>query len=70
MFAIEEKRSQKGQSTEDVVQVVAAPPMEDEEELPDGGLRAWLVVVGCFVVSAVTVGFWYDFPPRPLSSQL
>ena len=58
MFAVEEKPGQKGRSTEDVVQVISAPIIEDEEEFPDGGLRAWLVVVGCFVINAVTVGFW------------
>jgi hypothetical protein len=58
MFVVEEKPSQKGRSTEDVVQVISAPIIEDEEEFPDGGLRAWLVIVGCFVVNAVTVGFW------------
>ena len=58
MFAVEEKPGQKGRSTEEVVQVISAPIIEDEEEFPDGGLRAWLVVVGCFVINAVTVGFW------------
>jgi hypothetical protein len=58
MFTIEEKPSQKGQSTEEVAQVVVAPTIDDEEELPDGGLRAWLVVIGCFVVNAVAIGFW------------
>lgn len=60
MPAVEEKRSQTGLSIEAVVQATAA--IEDEESFPDGGLRAWLVVVGCFVVSAVVVGFWYVFP--------
>lgn len=58
MFVVEEKSSQKGRGTETVTQVIASPTVEDEEDFPDGGLRAWLVVVGCFVVSAVTVGFW------------
>jgi len=57
MFSVEEKPGQKGLSTEAVSQVIAAPTIEDED-FPDGGLRAWLVVVGCFVVNAVTVGFW------------
>jgi len=58
MLAVEEKPSQKDWSTEAVVQVIAAPTIEDGEDFPDGGLRAWLVVIGCFVVNAVTVGFW------------
>lgn len=57
MFAVEAEPSQKGQSAEAVVQVIAATTI-DEEELPDGGLRAWLVVVGCFAVNAVTISFW------------
>ena len=55
MFVIKEKPSQKGLSTETVVQAIAVPTID--EELPDGGLRAWLVVIGCFVVNAVTLGF-------------
>jgi hypothetical protein len=48
-----EKSSVKSQSTDVVVQT-----LEDDEYFPDGGLRAWLVVVGCFVINAVAVGFW------------
>ena len=58
MFSVEKKTIQKGQSTEAVAQVIAASAIEDEDDFPDGGLRAWLVVAGCFVVNAVTVGFW------------
>jgi hypothetical protein len=58
MFRIEEEPNQKGRGTEAAVQVTAVPTIEDEEDFPDGGLRAWLVVVGCFVVNSVTVGFW------------
>jgi len=58
MFSVEEKPSQKDRSTEAVAQVVATPTIKDEDDFPDGGLRAWLVVAGCFVVNAVTVGFW------------
>ena len=58
MFSVEEKPRQKDRSTEAVAHVIAASSIEDEEDFPDGGLRAWLVVVGCFVVNSVTVGFW------------
>lgn len=58
MFAVEEKLGQNGRSAEAAVEVITASTTEDVEEFPDGGLRAWLVVVGCFVVNAVTVGFW------------
>lgn len=58
MFPAEEKPTQKGQGTEAALQVTAAPTIEDEEEFPDGGLRAWLVVIGCFVINSMTVGFW------------
>lgn len=47
---------------EAVVQVIGPPAIEDEAYFPDGGLRAWLVVIGCSVISAVVVGFWYDLP--------
>jgi len=57
MFSVEEKPSQKDRSTEAAAQVIAASTIEDED-FPDGGLRAWLVVTGCFVVNAVTVSFW------------
>ena len=53
-----EKSSGEGWSDEAVVQVITAPTVEDEEYFPDGGFRAWLVVAGCFVITAVTVGFW------------
>lgn len=33
---------------------------EDEDECPDGG-RGWLVVLGCVIVCAVTVGWGYVF---------
>lgn len=69
MFAVEEEPSQKGRNAETVLQVTAAPTI-DEEELPDGGLRAWVVVVGCFVVNAVTVGFWWVFPQYFPNRQL
>ena len=59
MSTAEEKSSGEGRSDEIVVQVIPAPRIEDEEYFPDGGLRAWLVVAGCFVITAVTVGFWY-----------
>lgn len=58
MSAVEEKPGQKDLSIEVVVQSITPPVDEDEEFFPDGGLRAWLVVVGCFVVSAVVIGFW------------
>lgn len=58
MFSVEEKPSQKDQSAEAIAQVVAVSTIEDEEDFPDGGLRAWLVVAGCFIVNAVTVSFW------------
>lgn len=58
MFPVEEKPNPKDRGTEAAVQVTAAPTIEDEEDFPDGGLRAWLVVVGCFVVNSVTVSFW------------
>jgi len=58
MFSVEETLSQKDGSAEVTAQVIAAPTIEDEEDFPDGGLRAWLVVVGCFVVNTVTVSFW------------
>ena len=58
MFPIEEKPSQKGRDTEATVQVTTSPTIEDEEDIPDGGLRAWLVVIGCFFVNSVTVSFW------------
>jgi len=58
MFPIEEKTIQKGRGAEAAVQVITSPTIEDEEDIPDGGLRAWLVVIGCFVVNSVTVSFW------------
>lgn len=72
MSAIEEKPSQKGRGIglEAVVQVVAPPTIEDEEFYPDGGLRAWLVVVGCCIISAVVVGFWYVLPSHVPKSRL
>lgn len=57
MSAVEGKLGQEGRGTEAAVQVISMPAIDDEE-LPDGGLRAWLVVVGCFFVNAVVVGFW------------
>lgn len=58
MHTPEEKLGQKGRSPEAVDQVISTPTIEDEEFFPDGGLRAWLVVAGCFLISAVVVGFW------------
>ena len=57
MTAVVEKHSHKDQSTGTAVQVTT-PAIGDEKEFPDGGLRAWLVVAGCFVVNSVTVSFW------------
>jgi len=58
MSPAEEKPSQKDRGTEAALQVTAALTIEDEEDFPDGGLRAWLVVVGCFAINSMTVGFW------------
>ena len=58
MFPAEEKPGQKDRGTEAAVQVTTPSAIEDEEDFPDGGSRAWLVVIGCFVVNSVTVGFW------------
>jgi hypothetical protein len=58
MFAGEEKLAQEGQGAEAVIQVVTTDAIDDEEFFPDGGLRAWLVVIGCFSVNSVIVGFW------------
>jgi hypothetical protein len=30
---------------------------EVQSDFSDGGLRAWLVVLGCFFISAVMIGF-------------
>ena len=70
MSPVEEKPSQKGRDTEVAVQLTAALTIEDEEDFPDGGLRAWLVVIGCFVVNTVTVGFWWVIPLHAPHSQL
>lgn len=70
MFSVEEKLSQQGRGTEAAVQVVTAPTTEAEEDFPDGGLRAWLVVIGCFVVNTVTVSFWYIISPHSSNSPL
>jgi hypothetical protein len=59
MLTSEEKTSLNGKDPEPGVQVTPAPVIEEEEFFPDGGLRAWLVVVGCFIITAVVVGFWY-----------
>lgn len=56
MSTTDEKTSQKDQDAEAVAQVTAA---EEEESCPDGGLRAWLVVVGCFIINAVIIGFCF-----------
>jgi hypothetical protein len=53
MPPVEERSDEKNRSTEAAVRVA-----EDQENLPDGGLRAWLMVAGCFIVNATTVGFW------------
>ena len=55
MSIVEEKTSRKCPSVE---AVVVTPAIEDEEFFPDGGLRAWLAVAGCFVINAVIIGFW------------
>ena len=64
MSVVEENTSRKDRGIEAVVQVIAPPTIEDEVFFPDGGLRAWLVVVGCFVANAVVIGFWYAIPFR------
>lgn len=69
MSAVVEKHSQKDQKAEPVVQVTTSA-IGDEEDFPDGGLRAWLVVVGCFVVSSVTVSFWWVHSVHSPASQL
>lgn len=58
MSAVVEKPGQKDQNTETAAQVITTSTTEDEEDFPDGGLRAWLVVAGCFLVNSVTVSFW------------
>lgn len=71
MSAVEEKPSQRGRGIEAVVHVIApSSAVEDDEFLPDGGLRAWLVVIGCFVISAIVVGFWYALPLHVPKSRL
>lgn len=72
MSTIEEKPSQGGRGIEAVIQIIAPPAIEDDSEVffPDGGLRAWLVVIGCFIISAVVVGFWYALPFHVPKSQL
>jgi hypothetical protein len=34
-----------------------AEVLQIDSDYPDGGLRAWLVVLGCFLITAVTIGF-------------
>ena len=34
-----------------------AQVLQIDLDYPDGGLRAWLVVLGCFLITAVTIGF-------------
>ncbi|KAF9792940.1 MFS general substrate transporter [Thelephora terrestris] len=66
MFAGEEKLTQEGQGAEAVIQAVTTDAIDDEEFFPDGGLRAWLVVIGCFSVNSVVIGFcfvWGVFQP-------
>lgn len=65
MSSINEKLSKEDRSVNVVIQAV------DEEECPDGGLRAWLVVIGCFIITAVSFGFLcvvlFHFPNRQLT---
>jgi hypothetical protein len=45
-------------SDEKVLGVIGEPqPCQADDDFPDGGLQAWLVVLGCFIITAVTVGF-------------
>jgi len=43
-----------GKKVADILE--AAQTLQDNDDFPDGGLRAWLVVLGCFIITAVAVG--------------
>jgi hypothetical protein len=44
-------------SSKNVANDLEAPQaLQVADNFPDGGLRAWLVVLGCFLITAVSVG--------------
>ena len=44
-------------SSKNVANDLEAPQaLQVDENFPDGGLRAWLVVLGCFLLTGVSVG--------------
>lgn len=56
-FSQNEKKT-SSTSTSFVDSAVDAP-LEDVNDYPDGGLRAWLVVFGCVLFSSTTLGWAY-----------
>jgi hypothetical protein len=52
------------ESSEPVTEVktVDFEPQDVQADIPDENLRAWLVVLGSFLITAVTVGLRYEFP--------
>jgi hypothetical protein len=48
-------------SSKNVAKDLEAPQaLQVDNNFPDGGLRAWLVVLGCFLITAIAVGLRLD----------